>query len=621
MAFQLSPGVNVTEKDLTLIVPAVATTPAGIVGPFQWGPGNERTLITSETNLIKMFGGPLSSLDSGISEDYATYWFSASNFLSYGTNLTIVRALSNLYHTASNVYSTGETDSEGEDITTSGIPVSDESGFWKGIFSEISFREFMEGNSNTTIKFSARYAGSLGNSLKVVVLDSGVDFEQSTDAVLVEYSKLFDSAPGTSLYLESITGSTEVNDEIHVLVIDEKGLFSGTKGTVLEKFEFLSKALDAKLPDGTNNYWMNKINNESQYIHAINAPVLETSSTKLGWGESVLSLDDTKTSFKLISDTDKYEEFTLSGGSLEGSGSWDQISGSTLDGNIIEFYQNNFGDAETTDVSLLIAGPVSGSAAKQIVQIAESRKDCIAFISPKPQSGSLETLSLEDVTKYFGTDVNYPSSYGVADSGYKLQYDRFNDVYRYVPLCADVAGCCVTTDLNRDPWFSPAGFDRGRIKNVIRLAFNPNKTERDELYRRGINPVVSFQGEGTVLYGDKTMLRRPSAFDRINVRRLFIVLEKAIATASKFLLFEFNDDFTRAQFRNLVEPYLREVQGRRGITDFRVVCDETNNTPQVIDSNSFVGDIYIKPNRSINFIQLNFVATPTGVSFSEVQGA
>jgi phage tail sheath protein FI len=194
-------------------------------------------------------------------------------------------------------------------------------------------------------------------------------------------------------------------------------------------------------------------------------------------------------------------------------------------------------------------------------------------------------------------------------------------VFRYIPLCGDIAGTCVYTDDVRDPWFSPAGFDRGRIKNVVRLAFNPNKTERDELYKVGVNPVTSFQGQGTVLFGDKTLLDRPSAFDRINVRRLFIVLEKAIATASKFLLFEFNDEFTRAQFVALVEPFLRDVRGRRGIFDFRVVCDETNNTPQVIDSNSFVGDIYIKPTRSINFIQLNFIATPTGVSFEEVQGA
>lgn len=612
MAFQLSPGVNVTERDLTLIIPAVATTPAGIVGPFQWGPGNERTLITRETNLAQTFGGPLSSLNDGISEDYATYWFCASNFLSYGSNLTVVRALSNNYKTATNEYQIGNQ-------TKYGYPVNDSNGTWSGIFNETSFREFLQNNTEGTIRFSAKYPGLLGNSIKVIIFDAGVDFNQTTDGTLNEYSKLFNSAPGTSLYVESITGRSDVNDEIHVLVIDSNGIFSGVKGTVLEKFEFLSKALDGRLPDGTNNYWVNRINNESDYIYAINPPRLETGSN-LQWGSSVLSINNNN-EFKRILDANLYEEFQLSGGALEGGTSWDATPNSTLEQNIIQFYQDNFGDAETTDVSLLIAGPVGGTVAKQIVQIAESRKDCIAFISPKPQSGGLDTLSLEDIKTYAETDVNYSSSYGVMDSGYKLQYDRYNDVYRYVPLCADIAGCCVTTDLNREPWYSPAGFDRGRIRNVIRLAFNPNKTERDELYRRGINPVVSFQGEGTVLYGDKTMLRRPSAFDRINVRRLFIVLEKAIATASKFLLFEFNDDFTRAQFRNLVEPYLRGVQGRRGITDFRVVCDDTNNTAQIIDSNSFVGDIYIKPSKAINFIQLNFIATPTGVSFSEIQGA
>jgi phage tail sheath protein FI len=207
------------------------------------------------------------------------------------------------------------------------------------------------------------------------------------------------------------------------------------------------------------------------------------------------------------------------------------------------------------------------------------------------------------------------------DSGYKLQDDRYNDQYRYIPLCADVAGCCVRTDENRDPWYSPAGFDRGRILNNLKLAYNPNKTHRDELYKKGINPIVSFDGSGAVLFGDKTLLQKPSAFDRINVRRLFIVLEKAIATASRFILFEFNDEFTRSQFRLLTEPFLRDVQSRRGIQDFRVVCDTTNNTAQVIDTNRFVADIYIKPNRSINFIQLNFIATPTGLTFEEVLGA
>ena len=212
------------------------------------------------------------------------------------------------------------------------------------------------------------------------------------------------------------------------------------------------------------------------------------------------------------------------------------------------------------------------------------------------------------------------TSYAVMDSGYKYMYDRYNDLYRWIPLNGDVAGLCVRTDNTNDPWWSPAGLNRGQIKNLVKLAYNPRKADRDTLYKAGINPVVTFPGQGTILFGDKTLLNKPSAFDRINVRRLFIVLEKAIATASKFTLFEFNDAFTRAQFKSLVVPYLREVQGRRGITDFLVVCDDTNNTPDIIDRNEFVGDIYIKPARSINFIQLNFVAVRTGVAFSEVVG-
>ena len=283
-------------------------------------------------------------------------------------------------------------------------------------------------------------------------------------------------------------------------------------------------------------------------------------------------------------------------------------------------YSTYFESGQEVDVALLIAGPMeSATNAKVVIEVAEARKDCVAFVSPCPVSGvgDVSTLDLQDALD-FRVALNISSSYGVLDSGWKLQYDSYNDRYLYVPLCADVAGTCARTDFNFDPWFSPAGFNRGQIRNTVRLAYNPGKGDRDELYKKGINPVVSFEGEGTVLFGDKTLLSRPSAFDRINVRRLFIVLEKSIATAAKFLLFEFNDEFTRAQFRQLVEPYLRDVQGRRGITDFRVVCDETNNTPQVIDSNSFVGDIYVKPTRSINFIQLNFIATPTGVSFDEI---
>ena len=621
MAFQLSPGVNVTEKDITLIVPAVATTPGAMVGPFQWGPANERTIIGSEKELSTVFGGPLSSLTEGIVADYATYWFTAANFLAYGNNLQIVRMLSENYKTATNTYEIEDASTDGISLVN-GYPVSfnNSTGKWTGIFNEESTREFIANYStdinNNSLIFSARYPGLLGNSLKVVIIDAGADFDDTTDPELLEYIKFFNTAPGTSAYVESITGRSDVNDEIHVLVIDDDGLWTGVKGSILERFEYISKALDAKKPDGTNNYWINIINNNSQYIYAYHSPTVSSGSDILSWGSSVLSINETN-EFGVITNNDKYEEFVLAGGSLEGN-EWTDGAG-TVEDEIEGFYEEHFDDAETSDVSLLLAGPVSAQVAARIIEIAENRKDCIAFVSPKPDTGSPETINLSDILDY-RSNLSISSSYGVMDSGYKLQYDRYNDVFRYVPLCGDVAGCCVRTDSTRDPWFSPAGFDRGRIQNVIRLAFNPNKTSRDELYRKGINPVVAFEGEGTVLYGDKTLLSRPSAFDRINVRRLFIVLEKAIATASKFLLFEFNDDFTRAQFRNLVEPYLRDVQGRRGITDFRVVCDETNNTAQVIDSNSFVGDIYIKPTRSINFIQLNFIATPTGVSFEEIQG-
>jgi phage tail sheath protein FI len=290
-----------------------------------------------------------------------------------------------------------------------------------------------------------------------------------------------------------------------------------------------------------------------------------------------------------------------------------------------------FKDSEEIDISMILGGPHGGTVSKYIVEsIAEKRKDCVAFISPLKANVNVEAETLsqktDNVKAYRLTEKSdaginsLSSSYGVMDSGWKYQYDKFNDKYRWVPLNGDIAGLCARTDQSRDAWWSPAGFNRGHIKNVARLAWNPQKAHRDELYKNGINPVVTIRGQGTVLFGDKTLQAKPSAFDRINVRRLFIVLEKAIATAAKFTLFEFNDEFTRSQFTNMVEPFLRDVQGRRGIYDFKVVCDNTNNTPEVVDRNEFVGDIYIKPARSINFIQLNFVAVRTGVSFEEVVG-
>jgi phage tail sheath protein FI len=294
------------------------------------------------------------------------------------------------------------------------------------------------------------------------------------------------------------------------------------------------------------------------------------------------------------------------------------VDGTISTANVVTAY-DAFDSAESVDISLVVSGPANQTLADSLISMCVDRKDCLVFLSPeKADVVNNPGDEVTDTVAYRNTLTS--SSYAVLDGNWKYQYDKYNDVYRWIPCNGDIAGLCARTDLERDPWFSPGGLNRGILKNVIKLAYNPTKTNRDDLYVKGINPIVSFQGEGTVLFGDKTMLSKPSAFDRINVRRLFIVLEKAIARAARFSLFEFNDQFTRAQFVALVEPFLRDVQGRRGITDFRVVCDETNNTGEVIDRNEFVGDIYIKPARSINFIQLNFVAVRTGVSFDEVVG-
>ena len=441
--------------------------------------------------------------------------------------------------------------------------------------------------------FAAKYPGSIGNSLKVAMADadtfSGWDYEDE-----------FDGAPGTSTWAASQNvANFTADDELHVIVIDEDGAFTGTVGAVLEKFAFVSKASDAKKPDGTNNYYRNVLNTNSQYVWWMDHPagVSDWGSAAAGVTFSTLGTD---VSESLAGGTD---DFTATDGQLQTA---------------FELFSN----AERYDISLIMLGKASAATATYVINnIAETRLDCVAFVSPQDTStgdvivGGTST----EQNKVIAYRNALPStSYAVLDSGFKYQYDRYNDKYRWIALNADVAGLCARTDYTNDPWWSPSGLNRGQIKNVVRLAFNPNKTQRDMLYKSGVNPVVTFPGEGTVLFGDKTLLAKPSAFDRINVRRLFIVMEKAIATAAKFQLFEFNDGFTRAQFKNLVEPFLRDVQGRRGITDFVVKCDESNNTGEVIDRNEFIADIFVKPNRSINFITLNFVAARTGINFSEV---
>lgn len=563
MAFQLSAGVNVSEIDLTTIVPNVGTTEGAFAASFNWGPAEEIVSLSSELELVDQFGRP----DANTYESF----FTAANFLSYGRNLRVVRAVS---ATSNNAVAVG-----------SGIQIKNKTDYEDAYIS-----------LGSASLFAAKYPGELGNSLKIALHPAAANMDTWP------YRSYFTSSPGTSTYVSNLGGQ---KDEVHVVVIDEDGRFTGTANTVLETFPFLSVAGDAKKADGSSNYYVNVLNDTSRFVYVTNHPVANSN-----WGiyASVTASVDYSAN---VSNTTNTYSYSLANGTMS----------TASDANIIVAY-DRFKNAEEVDVSLIMMGSANTPIAQHVIDnVAESRKDCVVFLSPAKTdvvgNANAETTA---VTTYRNTTLNRSSSYAFMDSGWKYQFDKYNNVYRWVPLNGDIAGLCVRTDFERDPWFSPAGFNRGQIKNVVKLAWNPNKSNRDDLYKIGINPVVSFPGEGTVLYGDKTLLSKPSAFDRINVRRLFIVLEKAISRAAKYSLFEFNDEFTRSQFVALVEPYLRDVKGRRGIFDFRVVCDETNNTPEVIDRNEFVGDIYIKPARSINFIQLNFVAVRTGVSFDEIVG-
>ena len=762
MAFQVSPGVNVSEIDLTTVVPAVATSTGAVAGVFKWGPLDERTLVSSEIGLVDRFGKP--------TNHNPETFFTAANFLAYGNALYVARAGNT---TPTSAYTSCTTASGNAQIiavsTTSlavgmkvagldtvptgtlitaitnstlftvataanGIASSTNTYFYSAnsvlsaIATSDSSNSIIVSNfaTTTTVKnddqydtmtfsdsdlyYIARYPGEFGNSLKISVCDSAnaylrnlsiansdanlasgslaatigsttitvsvansstgtlaeantrmaallsnievgdnlelgntsigkqyvkvlsvpaamgtnaefansthrffsvtvdspyqlaADFSGSNVVAYWEYFNTVDVAPGTSDYQTSF-GNTSAVDEMHIVVADEDGLFTGVPGSILEVYKGVSRATNAKTTDGATNYYVNVINDSSKYVRWANHRAGVDSNT----ASNLASVDTIPlyASFHNGQDGDAEDAIPL--------------------GRILAAY-DLFASTDDVDVALVMTGKSRGGTnGEQIANylvdnIAEVRKDCIVLASPE-KADVVNNNNLDEAsdTVTFRNSLR-SSSYLVIDSGYKYQYDKYNDVFRYVPLNGDIAGLCVRTDATRDPWFSPAGFNRGQIKNLVKLSYNPDKAERDLLYKNGINPVATFPGQGTVLFGDKTALSKPSAFDRINVRRLFIVLEKAIATAAKFSLFEFNDEFTRDQFVSLVEPFLRDVQGRRGIYDYRVVCDNTNNTGEVVDRNEFVGDIYIKPAKSINFIQLNFVAVRTGVAFDEIVG-
>ena len=635
MAFQVSPGVLVQEKDLTNVIPAVATSIGAIAGDFTKGPTDEIVSISSEKDLVETFGKPTAT--------NFEHFFSASSFLQYGNSLRVVRTsgtgLLNATESGSGLLINNTThyqDNYADGSASNGLWGARTAGSWGNnlkisscpsatVYEETAKTAINQADcavGDTTVTIDSASGLSVGDIVNFAE-SGGYEYRITNIASLVltivrhpsgvgglhtavadnaavrrrwQYYDLVSAAPGTSPYTTDRGGS---NDEIHVVVVDETGDITGKAGDVLEVYDSLSKASDAKTPQGDDNYYPNVIFNKSKYVYW-----LDHNSGGTNWG-----VGGTGTTFTAVT---AVSNVSLASGANGTAGTTAQLKTA----------YEKYTDAETVDVNLIIAGKGDAAHIDNLVTIAESRKDCVVFASPERSdvvNVSNSETQTNNVKGFF--DAITSSSYLVFDSGYKYTYDKYNDVFRFVPLNGDIAGLAARTDLIADSWFSPAGFSRGVIRGAVKLAYNPTKTQRDTLYRARVNPVTTFPGQGTVLFGDKTALSAPSAFDRINVRRLFITLEKAISTASKFQLFEFNDEFTRAQFRNLVEPFLRDVQGRRGITDFLVVCDETNNTGDVIDRNEFRADIFVKPTRSINFITLQFIATRTGVAFEEVIGA
>ena len=558
MASLLSPGVLTREIDLTTVVPAGATTEAGIAILSHWGPVDETVLITSESELVEIFGKP--------SDDNAARWFTAKNFLSYSSSLYVVR--------------TTKDGGSGNPVLNSGIdnlPVL------------IKNEDAVDSHS-TGERLCARCPGVLGDSLKIFIADA--------------------TSLSTSSYKGEFANSELETDELHILVIDEDGLFSGVKNTILEKYEFLSKKSDAKKRDGSSNYYKNVINTNSEYIWILNDYLSD-------WGKPHDEVLDPAGS--LIGSSDNWDLDAAVEKSLEG-GADGLMKTSEAKGELNTAY-DKFKDDELIDISFLLCADGGKEVADYLLEIANYRKDCLVVVSPDVTDVISDTpkVKVETFRKNLnlGGIKDLKSSYMVMDDNWKYQFDRYNNVNRWVPCNGDTAGIMAETDAERAPWASPGG---RTLQNVIKLAWKSNRSERDDLYPLGINSITTFPGEGALLFGDRTLLQRPSAFDRINVRRLFIYLRKIVSRASRSLLFEQNTEFTRRRFVNLVEPILREIQGRQGITDFRVVCDSSNNPGNIVDQNRFVGDIYIKPTRSINFIELNFVAVRTDVDFEEVVG-
>ncbi len=726
MAGQVSPGVVIKERDLTNArIDNTVDNVGALAAPFERGPVNEMINILNEKALLDTFGRP--------NENNAEFWFTATNFLSYGGQLQVVRvgtaALVNAvsdsatatliendteyvvnhydgaqawHYGAKTAGSYGNNISvhaidHGYDVTlgtsvaltagagnaaytssgASGKVYTDPAGGSSLLLIETT-GNFPVGSANLLVKETGATATTLngavasgdatitvtaatniavgehlllasGEIVKVTDIASapdlgvdrgqfgtaaaaqtdGTDVFELTQADITTSMKWWDnvkisgtninwntlvSRPGTSQYAANF-GSKY--DELSIVVLDATGKISGTKNTVLEKFQSLSKSADAQTSEGGDNYYANVLRFASEYLYfgkhdSTNVTASYAGYTTGIWGSGI---QDGR-NYTMLG----YQSYTLAGG----------VDGYNVDAGDLTSGYDYFADTEAINLDYVLAGPLlstrvdSITVAQKCINIASSRKDCMAFVSPY-KAAVIGTLAAsveqqrDNVIDFFD-GVGSPTSYAVFDSGWKYVYDRFNDTYRYVPCNGDVAGLCVETGADLDPWFSPAGFTRGVLRGVIKLAYTPAKSDRDKLYQARINPISTFPGRGTVLYGDKTALSTPSAFDRINVRRLFLTVERQVENLGKNVLFDLNDEITRSSFANAVGGFLREVQARRGITDYLVVCDETNNTGDVIDRNEFVAEIYLKPSRSINFITITFVATRSGISFDEIVG-
>jgi|TARA_R110000822_G_scaffold25827_1_gene78021 hypothetical protein len=728
MAFQVSPGVQVKEKDLTNIIPAVATTTGAFAGNFEWGPCLEPTLISSEEDLVAKFGNPVVSTVAG--ESTRSDWYTAANFLSYANAVQITRILTDGARNAASEFVTLESgkstisltgtpaftfpDSDGDghktqtvtigavtsgtafqftvtdsdDVTSIGdiatimknainaegnaTDAAVDSDGAAGISGDVAvtfttpaaatspsvitaigvkFTPYQEAEQGTGFATAAvlnnlddfnaeestlfngsvyaRYPGHRGNGIGVMLIDAGLadsDFKNTNLIGTIKAADYFEKTPSKSQW-STDNFDSDVNDEVHLIVYTTDTSITGSAYEVLETFEGLSKAGNGVTSDGGLNYYKSIVNNTSNWIYVLTednasgAPLGQiTNSEQITTLGSQIYTANQKDFVRFVTNISLpgVRKYNLNGGS----------SGDDVDAGDYTIALDKFKDPEEIDIALILSnhfGSGSANETKQkVVQkyaidnLAKIRKDCVVFASPS-YDAAVSNPSAAKIATYFSTFNS--TSYAVFDSGWKRMYDRYNDEYFWSPMAGDTAGITARAEFTNDAWWSPAGFNRGFVSNVVKLSFNPNQADRDVLYRDRINPVVTIRGQGTLLFGDKTALSRPSAFDRINVRRLFIVLEKAIATAAKFQLFEFNDDFTRANFTAAVEPFLQDIKARRGVQDFKVVCDASNNTSAVIDGNRFVADIYIKPNRSINFITLNFVAVRSGVSFEEVAGA